>query len=260
MSYGDDIMTTGTARKMKARFPNHKVLIGDGWREYRSPIFINNPNIDTLNSVRTSDQVVWIHDYWGNRPYLNNSLTTMDRNVFVPFKPVKGDLYFTASEIQAAKKAIKALDSFVVIEPNIKSTYCTKNKDWGFDKWQRVVDQLRQKTTFVQLGDKKARTLKGVTRIITDNFRAACAILSFAKLLAGPEGGLHHAAAALDIPAVVIFGGRISPKTTGYKIHINLYVDLPGSPCGMVAECKHCKRCLANISVKQVTEAIDEKL
>jgi hypothetical protein len=54
---------------------------------------------------------------------------------------------------------------------------------------------------------------------------------SGAALLISPEGGLHHAAAALGVRAVVIFGGFISPATTGYELHTNLFTG--GQACGM---------------------------
>ncbi len=259
MSYGDDLMTTGMARRLKTRFPDRKILIGDGQREYASPIFLNNPNIDHLGFIRPGDPVLWIHDFPGHRPYINYTQSTPDRFVFLPYRPLKGDLFFTEREIQFVKKAMGKLRSFVVIEPTV-GTFCGANKDWGFDRWQAVVDRLRDKKTFVQFGKKEKQTLKGVTRIATEDFRTACAILSFAKLFIGPEGALHHAAAALDIPGVVIFGGRISPETTGYSIHANLYVDLPGSPCGRISPCAHCRECMARISVPKVLQAVENQL
>ena len=52
---------------------------------------------------------------------------------------------------------------------------------------------------------------------------------------------MHHAAAATDKNAVVIFGGHISPNITGYDIHTNIYVDINKSPCGEKNICTHCK-------------------
>ncbi len=256
MSYGDDIMTTGFARKTKTRFPKSKILIGDGEKEYLSPIFWHNPNIDHRIFVKKNDDVIWIKDYPHHRPYIDYSRSTKDRFVFRKFKPLQGDLYLTDSEIAGAKRTVKKLGPFVVIEPNISGKCAATNRDWGFKKWQKVVDELHDKTVFVQLGDAGIRSLKNVTRIITKNFRTACAILSFAKLFVGTEGGLHHAAAALDVRAVVIFGGRSSPRTAGYPLHTNLYVELPGSPCGEIKKCEHCKKCMEKISAKYVIDTM----
>ena len=83
----------------------------------------------------------------------------------------------------------------------------------------------------------------------------ACAILEHAALYIGNEGGLHHAPAALGVPAVVIFGGYITPWNTGYDGHINLYADHPLSPCGERLPCDHCRVCMASIKPAAVAEA-----
>ena len=81
---------------------------------------------------------------------------------------------------------------------------------------------------WVQLGAGGIRVLEGVRPIETADFRAACAALAGARAAVLPEGGLHHAAAALDIPAVVIFGAMTSPANTGYASHVNLFRPLGG--------------------------------
>lgn len=260
MSYGDDIMTTGFIRKIRTRFPKNKIVIGDGKKEYLSPVFWHNPNIDHINFIGKKDKVIWVKDYPSHRPYINYSRSTRARSAFTKFKPIKGELYFTESEIVTAKHAVSGLRSFVVIEPNVKGTFAAANRNWGFKKWQKVVNQLCRKTVFVQLGKADARSLKGVVRIITKDFRAACAILSLAKLFVGTEGGLHHAAAALGVSGVVIFGGRISPEIIGYTNHTNLYFKHPGSPCGRISRCDHCRKCMQNILVSDVIEAIKKTL
>jgi hypothetical protein len=54
---------------------------------------------------------------------------------------------------------------------------------------------------------------------------------------------------------VVVFGGRTPPEITGYPIHVNLYRADRESPCGMVARCAHCRRCLDSITVEEVVAA-----
>lgn len=98
----------------------------------------------------------------------------------------------------------------------------------------------------------------GVSHIRTATFRQACGALSGAKLYIGPEGGLHHAAAALGIPAVVIFGGFIHPRTTGYDLHTNLFVG--DEPCGSTNYCVHCVDAMASISVDEVFSAAIARL
>ena len=67
---------------------------------------------------------------------------------------------------------------------------------------------------------------------------------------------MHHAAAALNKKAVVIFGGFINPSITGYDFHKNLYIEDEKSPCGLKDECIHCLKCMELITVYDVKEAI----
>jgi len=78
-------------------------------------------------------------------------------------------------------------------------------------------------------------------------------MLARCSLYIGPEGGLHHGAAAVGTPAVVIFGGYIHPTTTGYAAHVNLFGA--DEACGNTTECQHCKLAMDAITVDQVYEA-----
>ena len=84
------------------------------------------------------------------------------------------------------------------------------------------------------------------------NFRTACAMMSKTHLFVGAHGGMSHAAAALNLKAVVIFGGFIDPKNVGYEIHSNIYINDKLSPCGSKYECDHCKKCMNNTKVNNI--------
>ena len=130
------------------------------------------------------------------------------------------------------------------------------NRDWGFDKWQQVVNELKDDFVFFQSSFGKDRILQNVINLHNVNFRKSCALLSNADLFIGIEGGMHHAAAALNKKAVVIFGGFINPSITGYDFHKNLFIKNNESPCGAKNTCKHCIKCMELITVKMVTKEI----
>ena len=90
------------------------------------------------------------------------------------------------------------------------------------------------------------------------DFRRACAILIYCDLYFGPEGGFHHAAAALNKKAVVIFGGFIHPSVTGYDFHRNIFIDNKGSPCGSRISCQHCEECIKQIDIFDLKNKIIE--
>lgn len=157
------------------------------------------------------------------------------------------------------------LGPYVVVEPNVK-VGASPNKDWGRDRYQEVVRSLPD-VRFVQLGaHSDGPWLRGVESLLTPTYRAACGILAAAEGYLGPEGGLHHAAAALRRPAVVIYGSFISPMTTGYPFHWNL-TGMDGlepagrhAPCGRWAPCASCARALDSIQPEDVAEAVREML
>ncbi|HEX7455694.1 MAG TPA: glycosyltransferase family 9 protein, partial [Gallionella sp.] len=127
----------------------------------------------------------------------------------------------------------------------------------GLARWQKFA-QLAFKAGFElwELSPSGARTLRYTNVICTPDFRRACAVLANAKAYVGNEGGMHHAAAALGIPAVVIFGGFISPQQTGYATQRNLTAG--GKPCGMRQPCRHCADAMAAITPEMVLNKLME--
>jgi ADP-heptose:LPS heptosyltransferase len=94
-------------------------------------------------------------------------------------------------------------------------------------------------------------------KLRTDTFREAMGVLRGAALFVGTDGGLHHAAAALGIPAVVIWTGFTSPKHLGYASHTNLYAG--GDPCGTLHKaCQHCRKNAESISPEQVLTEVEK--
>jgi ADP-heptose:LPS heptosyltransferase len=132
-----------------------------------------------------------------------------------------------------------------------------QNKDWGRDKWQVLADILAlDGHKLVQIGSIETRPLKGVRLIVTPTFREGAAVLSRAVAAVLPEGGLHHAAAVVNVPAVVLFGGAIDPQATGYDSHVNLADDGPLSPCGIWRYCPHCAEIWRKLQPETVASAL----
>lgn len=253
MGYGDDIMATGLAKGARSR--GKRVAFGDGrrviWGPWSEEIFQNNPNIARPGSENGRD-IEWVAHYKGNRLY---NKPAADRWIWnYDFKPVAGELFFNQDEI-AFRDQQNA--GFVLIEPNVPwQKSCALNKDWGFDKYQAVADSLIAQGERVVQFSRGMKRLNGVDTINTEkSFRYALSALSRAKYAVLPEGGLHHGAAALGVPAVVIFGGFIPPQVTGYDVHINLTGD--AEACGSLNTCTHCQQAMSRISVEEVLRATE---
>ncbi len=268
MGVGDAIMATGEVRELRNKNPESKFIIGDGIKYYWNEVFDNNPYIIKGDQIKSFENIIWINNYEGNRPYRNygKNLPKDNYNWKKNYSPKKGEIFFNKNEKNLSNLAISQIrkkindKKIIFIEPHVKKRLGYQNRDWGFEKWQKIVFELKNKYEFLQLTYGDNKVLEGATNIHGLNFRSSVAILSKCDLFIGTEGGMHHAAAATLVDSVVIFGGHISPNITGYKDHINLYIDIDKSPCGSKNICDHCKECMSLISCEIVLKSINKIL
>lgn len=251
MGYGDELMATGMARGLAAR--GKQAAFGDGRRIIFSPqsreIFWGNPNIAYPGQEREPG-LVWIPHYRGRRLYARQVDGHWLWNE--SFRAVPGEIHLTPTEIQYAENFDRG---FVVIEPNVKAT--AYNKQWPVVRYQEVANKIRRTHRVVQFPGP--HVLRGVEVIQTGTFRQAMAVLANAALFVGPEGGLHHAAAAVHVRAVVIFGGFIHPRTTGYSSHANIFKG--ERACGTIGRrCPHCADAMRRISIQEVMRSVEGEL
>ena len=88
------------------------------------------------------------------------------------------------------------------------------------------------------------------------NISDLAAVIASCDLHVGPDSGPVHIAAAFGVPAVVIWGGYITPETCCYDGNINLYTPLACSPCWLATPCPYEKKCLEMIQPEKVIEAV----
>lgn len=242
MGFGDDIMATARVRSLYARDPVPVLVTGLDGRPRWSEVWENNPKI--ARNRDGAGQV--LRDGPGARPHLDYRRMTRERFFFKEVGLEPGEIYLTAQERSRGRPV-------VVIEPHVKQG-ASLNKDWGFQRFQALV-VARPNLPWAQC-DYGAPLLEGVEVIGTTGFREACGVLSGAVAAVLPEGGMHHAAAALGIPAIVIFGAYIPPAVTGYDGHVNLARDLP-EIVGLNRLDPQAQAALASISVDEVSAALD---
>jgi len=99
--------------------------------------------------------------------------------------------------------------AYWLVNPGVKSDYTTKG--WGNHNYQALVDLLRGRVQFVQVGrsEHNHRPLDGVIdyRGKTENTRDLILLAYHARGAVGPESFLNHVMAALDLPSVVLTSG-----------------------------------------------------
>jgi ADP-heptose:LPS heptosyltransferase len=229
------------------------VAFGDGhrlrWGPYSEMIFRNNPNIARAGQERQPN-VRWVPYYKGNRLYNRSGGRQWLWNYSFKAKP--GEIYFEDRE-QLDKDV-----NLILIEPNVPNKPCAPNKQWPIERWQMVAKELIAAGFKVRQFEYGAPNLAAPSTL-TANFRAAAALIKSARLAILPEGGLHHAAAAVGTPAVVLFGGFVPPAVLGYDEHINLTGNTK-TACGSFTPCPHCIKAMQSISVDDVLKAAEKFL
>ena len=166
----------------------------------------------------------------------------------------KPEIFLTHQELEEGKIAISKYDYVICIN----SSSVEKIKEWSFDKWERIV-KLYPKIKFVQLGDKNEKKIEGTLGFLGTPIRKQLSILASSNLHVGLDSFWNHAARALNIKSVILFGPT-SPKVWGYDENINIYKKTRCSPCidwGIV-ECPYGKKCMNDIQILDVKKAIDE--
>ena len=263
-------MVAGEARRLWQPGDPRPVAVRDRHGRPRwHPLWDGNPRIARPEQVARGLDVQNIINGPGCRPYVDYVRMEAEFAAVFPGRPFTTKVCdprlpwrytaWRASPGELPSVPRREPGHYVVIEPHLKAG-ASPNKDWGWDRWQALVT-LRRDLDWVQLGAGAARVLEGVRPIETADFRAACASLAGARAAVLPEGGLHHAAAALDVPAVVIFGAMTSPANTGYPAQVNLFEPAGGeSPCGQRVPCDHCARAMAAIDPAAVADHLERIL
>lgn len=280
MSYGDRLMALGDAWALHKSDPQkRRVAIGDGRRVDESQPELSW-GLDFLASaadVARGEAVHWVHSYPHHRPYIDYAAMRralgwrwhlrhlglgptrlLGRYLYqLSYRPTPAPIQLKPEE--QALAAEWAAKPFVALEPFIK-TGAPPSKQWPVERFAEVARRLSQEIEVYQISAPDSPSLEGVAQIRPRSFRESMAYLKAARLYIGPEGGLHHAAAAMGTRAVVIYGGFTSPLITGYAFHTQLAGGAQyacGTRYGM---CPHCLRHLERITADEVLTAARQQL
>jgi ADP-heptose:LPS heptosyltransferase len=161
------------------------------------------------------------------------------------------EIFLTKKELRIGKDLISKNKNTIVINPN---TACSKNKEWFFDRWNKVVSEL-QDYTFIQVGIENEQLIEGVMDFrVGYSLREQLAILANSRLYLGVDSFWAHAAAALNVKGIVLFGAS-TPVIWGHDNNVNIYKAMSCSPCIdwiLNTECPYSKKCMTSITVDEV--------
>lgn len=191
----------------------------------------------------------------GVRPYIADKLP--DRWVWRDYEPKPAPLRLDQDAIERRMQALASGGAPDVVFATASKLLTHRNKEWPSEHWVglakaawragmrclQIVPSAGAHLRHVDLSQWGART------VAVSSFEDLCVTLAAANrlnaVLVTHEGGTHHAAAAVGMRAIVLFGGFISPKQTGYGFHRNLFAG--GKPCGSRVDCTHCAEAMRSI-------------
>ena len=169
-------------------------------------------------------------------------------------KNAKPKIYFSNDEIEKYEKKFNNIKNFAIIQPQGKITY-TPNKEWGFDKYQKVVDLTKNEIRWVQVGLSQDKLLKNVIdlRGKTD-LRELFYLVKKANFVLSNEGLLNHIAAGVETKSFVIFSGFSNIELAKYDTTIPIVREpqIKCAPCWLLEKCPINKKCLEEILPEKV--------
>ncbi len=224
--------------------------------------------------------------FYDKRISANKSLHAVDKCLEIAqeigAKVRKADfpLHITQTIKDKTKKLLGDIDEYVVIVPSAR--WLTKR--WPSENFASLIRKISIPCVITgSKGDKeiaqkimedrtqttkiKNKNLEGKNKIIDlcgkTDLKELTALIAGAKAVVSNDTGPLHIAAALDIPAIAIFGPTDPLKTGpyGWQTNKNLKVlkaDVPCSPCRR----KKCAEfiCMRQVKVKTVFDALKEYL
>lgn len=231
---GDILMSTSAFRDI------HKAYPGEYLTDVRCPtgceqIFENSPYITKLDDADPEAKKIKL-DYseihnsgWSGRPFAYAHTRDLAKNIGrpIPHTSLKPDIFLSQNEILWPSPVVVKHGfegRYWIINAGIKSDYTLK---W-YPHYQKVVDLLKDKVQFVQVGQKEHNhpALEGVI-----DMRGETNLRDLFRLSYHADGALSAVSLqmvvmmALEKPAVIVAGGREGVRWQLFPTHRYLYTN-----------------------------------
>jgi len=259
MGVGDEIVAAGQAQRLFDADPSARVAIyGLDGKPRWHPIWYGNPAIASPEDVARGETVQRMISGPNCRPYIIYPFTEdtgWTFNADFKCRDHVARLYLTPDEIVLGERVQGDYGLYVLIEPYTKHV----NFRWSYDRWVQLVAACPD-LTFVQHTHADSMLVPGAYAVPA-TFRQACGLIASADVYVRSESGLCHAAAALGVRQVTLFGGCMDADVMGgYPGQTCLVDHGKGSPCGRWKPCEHCEAAMARITVNDVVSALRASL
>lgn len=258
MGWGDEIVAAGQAERLCRQEGKRVAIVGKDQKPRWHPMWDGNPAIARPEEAFDDTTMCVLESGPDCRPYITypfseDSGWTFNKNFRCSDNIAT--IYLSDAEIARGQAARAKYGHYVLIEPYTKH----QNFQWPMDRWEQLVSECRD-LTFVQHIHRDSLPVKGAKYEQAD-FREACGLISEADCYVRSESGLCHAAAAMGVTQITLFGGCMDPEVMGgYPRQLVIADKGPGSPCGKWKPCDHCRQCMDRITVEQVARSLRARL
>ena len=276
---GDQLCMTSVVRLINEQYPFKIVVISSF-----SELFDNNPRLWKNYEVKVNYIGPYIARvlrflsgyHLENFLFTNKNLTYEDYmrknesrlhlaqanslhfKIDIDFNQISNEIYLSKIETKVYRRKFNLPNSYSVIQPNSKTSY-TSNKEWGFEKYQKIVTKLKD-IKWVQVGLKGDLLLHDVKSYVgITSLRELAFLIKNADFVLADEGLLNHIASAFGSKSFVIFSGFSRVELANYKTTVPIVKNpqVECSPCWITENCpKKIKYCTEQISVEQVINKI----
>jgi hypothetical protein len=251
---GKHIAATAVAKCIKNNHPDRKLIVVCVYTD----IFLNLPFVDRVyqlgntsyfyqNYIENQDSILFHQEPYFTTDHIHKRLPliqTWCKMYNLEFKGETPELIFNSlqkkisKDVWVKKKPVMVLHTNGgMITPDAKPYMWAR--DMPFDIAQQIVNKYHKKYTIYQCTKNNSPKLINATPIQYDD-TTQLSTLEYLSILIHSDkrilidSCLQHAAAALNLPSLVLWNGT-SPKVFGYDVHTNIETvkpqnfKLPGS-------------------------------
>lgn len=251
---GKHIASTAVAQCIKNNYPDRKLIVVCVYTD----VFINLPFVDRVyqlgntsyfyqNYIENKDSILFHQEPYYTTDHIHKRLPLIQnwcKMYGLNYNGETPQVIFNGLQNKISKNVwVKDKPVMVIhtngglINPNAKPYMWAR--DMPFDIAQQIVDKYHKKYTIYQCTKNNSPKLDNVIPIQFDD-KMQLSIMEYLSILIHSDkrilidSCLQHAAAALNLPSLVLWNGT-SPKVFGYDIHTNIETvkpqnfKLPGS-------------------------------
>lgn len=237
---GDVLLLTPALRVLRQAYPRTRIVCRVNYPE----LLLHNPHVDSVvDGTRSKCRDAGVHravgDLWFHIDYRSRCVRGLDRHivdVICQFCGVSSPstiptLVLTSTERHRGWKLVN--DSFESRPQSVVAIHCRPsavNREWPHLNWAELVRQFPN-VGFIQVGGRDDDVVEGVANACGRwSLRETASAVAACDAVVAIDSWVHHAAAAVMTPAVVIFGST-APEAFGHAMHSNLARKVDCGPC-----------------------------